>query len=344
MKLGIIVFANNSGLGNQTKRLCQMLKPDKILAIDSTSFSKNKKQNWDWYNGFSGYKVSGFPKDHEVRVFLKGLSHVILCENPLNFSLLSIAKKLGIKVYIQSNYEFCDHLNKNIVLPTKFIMPSYWKIEEMKEKFGNDLVEYLPPPLDPNEFKRAREINFKRNGSKKFLHIVGTLAAHDRNGTLDLIRAVEQCKNDFDLIIRSQRELPKEYISNNRHIKYIFEDSKSVQEMYNDYDAYILPRKYGGLSLTTNEALMSGLPVIMTDISPNNKLLPNNWLIKANKYDSFLTRTTIDLYRVDTQKLSRKIDEWAEKDLNKDKLDAFEIGYNSFAPSNLYKRYEDLLR
>lgn len=38
----------------------------------------------------------------------------------------------------------------------------------------------------------------------------------------------------------------------------------------------ILPRKYAGLCLPMNEALMSGLPVIMTDIEPNNVILPKS--------------------------------------------------------------------
>jgi DNA polymerase I-like protein with 3'-5' exonuclease and polymerase domains len=32
-----------------------------------------------------------------------------------------------------------------------------------------------------------------------------------------------------------------------------------------------------------NEALLSGLPVIMTDVSPNNTILPPEWLVEATK-------------------------------------------------------------
>ena len=44
MRIGIIARSDNTGLGNQTKELIDMLKPDKILLIDSTPFNKNNQQ------------------------------------------------------------------------------------------------------------------------------------------------------------------------------------------------------------------------------------------------------------------------------------------------------------
>ena len=45
---------------------------------------------------------------------------------------------------------FCDYLIKpELPKPDLFIMPSYWKLDEMKQRFGDDKVIYLPPPIDP---------------------------------------------------------------------------------------------------------------------------------------------------------------------------------------------------
>ena len=349
MKLGIFVFANDSGLGAQTRRLTYMLKPDRILAIDSSSFSKNKEQHFDWYNGFDGYKVQGFPTDREVRVFLKNLTHVLVCENPLNHSLMRIANNMGVKVFIQSNWEFCDHLNRpHLEHPYKFLMPSYWKVKEMKDLFGVKNVVYLPPPINPNEFKNARERNFERKNNAistpKFLHIVGTLAANDRNGTLDLLDAMRFSKERFELTIRSQRELPQEYMIDDPRVKYDIGNIKDAQDMYYDFDALILPRRYGGLSLTTCESLMSGLPVFMTDISPNNELLPKEWLVKSAKKGEFITRTMISIYGPVIKKLAEKLDWICNQDLDKMKIEAFSIGYDSFSESVLKPKYEELFK
>lgn len=344
MNLGIICFLNNSGLGNQTRRLCEMLRPYRILAIDSSGFSKNAKQYPERFDGFQGYITKGFPSNKEIRVFLKELTHVICCENPLNFFLLDECKRLGIKVYIQSNYEFCDHLDKDLTLPTKFLMPSYWMVEEMKAKFGDALVEHLPPPINVQEFAKARDINFIRAGTQKnFLHIIGTLAHADRNGTIDLLAALSYTKENFTLTIRSQHELPAHYMVNDRRVRYIIEDAQDVQSMYSGYDALILPRRYGGLSLTCNEALMSGLPVIMPNISPNNKLLPSEWLVSAKIRSSFMTRTMIDVYASNVMELAEKIDWLVHDDCEKTKTQAFEIGYKNFSDTMLRKKYEKLL-
>lgn len=341
-KIGLMVFGNQSGIGYQTKRLAELIKPDRILFVDSSGFSKNTKQFKEWYAAFRGYYVSGFPNDHEIKGFLRGLTHVFCVENPLNYNLTSYAEKLGIKVYIQTNYEFCDFLDKRyLTLPYKFIMPSYWKIAEMEQIFGRDKVMYLPPPINPHEFKQARDINFNRSG-RNFLHIAGTIAAHDRNGTLDLLAAVQQTQEEFDLTIASQHELPPEYLTFNRKVNYKIGSVDEPCKLYKDYDALILPRRYGGLSLPVQEALMSGLPVIMTDISPNKELLPAKWLVNARKKGDFRARTMIDVYTSDIVSLASRIDALVTMDLEEEKIEAFDIGFTNFADSQLKGDYERL--
>lgn len=342
-KIGLIVFGNQSGIGYQTKRLAELIRPDRILFVDSSGFSKNTKQFKEWYAAFRGYYVNGFPNDHEIKGFLRGLTHVLCVENPLNYNLTLYAQQMGIKVYIMTNFEFNDFLDKpNLTLPYKFIMPSHWKIVEMEQIFGRDKVMYLPPPINPHEFKEARDANFNRSGRKKFLHIAGTVAAHDRNGTLDVLAAVQQTQEEFDLTITSQHELPPEYITNNRKVNYKIGSVDEPCQLYKDYDALILPRRYGGLSLPVQEALMSGLPVIMTDISPNRELLLDAWLVRAVKKGEFKARTIIDIYQSNIYLLAAKIDFYASTDLEEKKIEAFDIGYKNFADSQLKGDYERL--
>ena len=343
MKLGIVVFANNSGLGNQTRRLTYMLKPDRILAIDSTGFSKNKTQHIDWYKNMSGYVARGFPSNQEVRRFMSGLTHVLVCENPLNFFMLDFAKINNIKLYIQSNYEFCDHLNRSLTLPTKFLMPSHWKIQEMRSRFGIHMADYLPPPIDIDEFESVRNINLNRTDKvKKYLHIIGTAAAHDRNGTNDLLESLQYSKSDFRLVIKSQHVILPDMRSSDSRVSYVIADETSVADMYRDFDALILPRRYGGLSLTTNEALVSGLPVIMSNISPNNELLPADWLVDAEKMGEFMTRTMIDIYKTNPQLLAQKIDWMSGQNMSMMKQEAFSVGKNNFDQNILRPKYQSL--
>ena len=342
-RLGIVVFSSHTGLGYQSHRLTQFLKPERILLIDNSTFSKNKDQHPEWYEGFNGYQVTGFPSRIACLKFLDGLTHLYVIENPLNWDLITIAKNKGIKVYIASNFEFCDNLiHPDLPLPDIFLMPSYWKIEEMKTRFGNNKVIYLPPPIFPQVFKEARDLNLNRKGKKRFLHIVGTLAVADRNGTLALLDSLQFSKADYELVIKTQHELPKDYVLTDKRISYQIGSDPSVENIYKDYDALIIPRRFGGLCLPMQEALMSGLAVVMPDISPNSEILKKDWLIPATITGKIRTRTEIDLYESDIKSLAIKLDDFSKKDLDKDKLDAFEIAMREFAPSALEERYNDL--
>lgn len=342
-KLGMVVFSSYTGLGNQSRRLTQLLGPERIMLINNSSFSKNREQHKEWYDGFTGLEVNGFPNRQDVNMFLRGLTHLYIIENPLNWDLIGIAKANKIKTFIASNYEFCDNLDKpHLPLPDMFLMPSHWKVAEMKQRFGDDKVKYLPPPVYLEDFTKAREANWDRKGRKKFLHIVGTLAAGDRNGTLILLESMKHSTADFDLVIRSQHELPPEYTTTDRRVKFQYGSQPEVEDMYTDFDAMIMPRRFGGLCLPMQEALMAGLPVIMPDISPNQEVLPAKWLVRAMHTGTMITRAIIDLYSPSPEDLAEKIDEMATRDIEVDKIDAFDIATRNYTPSVLREEYEKL--
>lgn len=320
-----------------------MLNPYRVMVIDATPFSKNKEQDFDWFKPYNHFICTGFPKNHDVVKFIDGLTHVLVCENPYNFYLLHACREKGIKTFVQTNYEFCENLNNpHLPLPDKFLMPSYWMVEDMKKRFGEERVEYLPPPIDTNEFDENAKINMERKGKKRFLHVVGTLAFRDRNGTWDVLNALKYCKEDFELVITSQHPLPEKYKTSDPRVKFEIGEKKTNVELYRDFDVLILPRRYGGLCLTLNEAMMSGLIPIMPDISPNNQLLHPNWLIAAEKMDVIHARELIDVYTVHLRLLGEKMDELATKDLEQEKALAYSIAMLKFSTPVLKPKYEKL--
>lgn len=311
-RIGILAFMNDGGLGAQTRRLTYMINPYRLLVVDSSGFSKNKVQHPEWYSSYNGYIVDGFPTNSNCRKFVNGLEHILVCENPLNYYMISYAHHVEAKTYIQVNYEFLDTLaNPSLPLPTKFLMPSYWMIDEMIRLYGKDRVMYLPPPIDMHEFDDAYRGNKENTGKFRILHMIGTLAAHDRNGTLDLIKALPQITSDFELVIHSQSELPKEYITKDERVIYNTQSVAKNEDLYRGFDLMLLPRRYAGLCLPMWEALASGVPVMMTDISPNNKYLPKDWLIPATKTHEFMTRTLIDVHA--SVRLAECVDDFVSK-------------------------------
>jgi glycosyltransferase involved in cell wall biosynthesis len=113
--------------------------------------------------------------------------------------------------------------------------------------------------------------------------------------------------------------------------------------MYDGFDAMVLPRRYAGLCLPMNEALMSGLPVFMTDISPNNQVLPKDWLIPSSKITTLMTRVKLDLYDADVRELGKRIDKYVNSDKKEQKEKAATIGFENFDPSILRDQYLQIL-
>jgi glycosyltransferase involved in cell wall biosynthesis len=59
-------------------------------------------------------------------------------------------------------------------------------------------------------------------------------------------------------------------------------DLPDPTQLYEPYDALILPRRYGGLCLPAQEAASMGLPVIMTNCPPQSSWLPPELAISSS--------------------------------------------------------------
>jgi imidazoleglycerol phosphate dehydratase HisB len=106
----------------------------------------------------------------------------------------------------------------------------------------------------------------------------------------------------------------------------------------------VLPRRYAGLCLPMNEALMSALPVFMTDVSPNNFVLPSEWLVKSNSIGTIRTKIRLELFEADLKALAKTIDDYINiKDKVPHKERAYNIGINNFSPIILKNKYLDII-
>ena len=341
MRLGIIARSDNTGLGNQTRELVNMLNPDKILLIDSTSFNKNE-QHPEWYASYNCIKSNGFPSSEQIKTFLNDVDVVLSCETFYDQNFISFANKRNVKTILQYNYELFGHLsNPNQPLPTVLLSPSVWNIDHIQKMFGNQTkVIHLAPPTSIGSFSEARKINISKS-HKRILHIAGKKAAKDRNGTESVIDMLKYSKVDYELVIKSQSQIETKVKDSRLTIE--IGNPTNRGDMYSGFDAMVLPRRYAGLCLPMNEALLSGLPVFMTDISPNNSILPQDWLISAHSIGTFKTKTRVELFEVDLKKLAQRVDSYIVSDNSLEKEKAFDIGFNNFAPSKLLDKYLDII-
>lgn len=344
MRLGIIARSDNTGLGNQTRNIVNMLKPDKILLIDSRPFNENK-QHPEWYAEYPCITTKrGFASREEIVEFLDGIDVVFTCESFYSNSFLHLAEKRKIKTINQYNYEFLDLIkDPDQIMPSMLVSPSVWNIDRVKKILkGRTQVLYLPPPLDSDDFAIMRENNISKTYNR-ILHIAGKFASKDRNGTSTVIDMLQYSTADYELVIKSQTLIETD--CRDPRLTIDVSNTEANAYLYDGFDAMVLPRRYAGLCLPMNESLMSGLPVFMTDISPNNYVLPEEWLVQSEMTDKLMTRMWLDVYAANPKKLANLIDNYVESNDKEDqKKKAYQIALQHFDMNTLRDKYLDVIQ
>lgn len=302
MRIGTLAYSTSTGLGYQVKSYIKHLPVTKIMNVDLSGHNGMVQNNW--YPG--AYNVVGYPSDDQIREFLTDIDVMLFAETPLNYNFYTIARERGIKTANVINWEFFDHLVKpELPLPDLIIMPSTWHLQEAIQ-FGKQMgvqVIQLHHPVD------REEIPFRERHSNIPMHLAGKPAYNDRNGTWDFLQA---CPTGT--VVTQSSDLGWQ-IANRYRASTVHTNIVNNNQIYSFGDIMVLPRKYGGNCLPLNEALSSGMPVIMPDIEPNNDILPAEWLVPAIKTDTFTPRTVVDIYTCNTDALRLKIYELQSQDI-----------------------------
>lgn len=302
MKIGLLAYSSNTGLGYQTLDFYKNMSPEKVLLVDLSKFNGMETHHDRYYRPRI---TDGFPTDEDCEWLTDGVDIIFVCETPLNFKLFEIARRKGVKSVLQYNYEFLNYFkDRSLPAPDIFASPSLWEMEKVKE-LGLGKVVYLPVPVD------LEKIPFRSfEKAETFVHILGRPAAHDRNGAIEYLEAIktlpeyyrskifyqtpveQNTKKIFEPIERKLEEV-KSLLGERLEIVV---DCKDNREMYKNGEILVLPRKYGGLCLPLWEALSAGMPTIMTDIDPNNKILPKEWLVESYLSGEIYTHSAIPFY------------------------------------------------
>lgn len=303
MRLGLIARADSRGLGVQTKSVHDNLHPCKTLVVDCPS-AKPLPLRMDWYPDATW--VHGLPTAGDFRHWLQDLDVVYTAETGYGTALWDEAERAGVKTVLHANWEFLDRRDR----PTLWAAPSLWHFDEFPEP-----RLHLPVPIDRDRFPERRYAT--EQTATRFLHVVGRPAIHDRNGSEDLIAALQYVTADVTVTFRCQEpgyvepRLVGAQIPDNVKVVVESGDVKDNTDLYLDQDVLVLPRRFGGLCLPCLEAIGSGMPVIMPRISPQHEWLPSRWLVPASAAGSFMAKNRVELFTVDHEALARLIDRFA---------------------------------
>jgi glycosyltransferase involved in cell wall biosynthesis len=286
--------------------------------------------------------VQGCPRTRNFESFLEDLDVVYTAETPYDHSLFQIAEQRNIRTVLHVNPELLAHMNEPwLPKPSVFACPSTWMFDKIPQP-----RTLLPFPVATERFTPTDAAQ-----AASFLHIVGRPAIHDRNGTEDLLRALQHVRSHITVTVCCQlsgyveRLAASVHIPSNVKLTVRSRDTQNYWDNYSGQHVLVLPRRFGGLCLPMQEALAAGMPVIMPNISPNNDRLPPQWLTSAEPNGMFHTKgQDITLYSTPPSVLAAMIDKFATDDefFRKAKNDALTIA-KVFSWETLKPRYDETL-
>jgi glycosyltransferase involved in cell wall biosynthesis len=300
-RLGLIARADNRGLGQQTWSVYRALKPHKTLVVNVPSQQPLPLRMERFPNS---QVAQGFPTRADIEQFLDGVDVVYTAETGYGQHLWDVAEERGIRTVLHVNYEFWNVEDR----PTVWAAPTLWHLEDLPAG-----TVHLPVPIEEDRL----HVYSPPPVAKHFLHIVGRPAIHDRNGTPDLFDALQYVRSNVAVTVACQQrgyaeDLQRNYrIPANVTVTIRSTDVANYWENFFGSHAVLMPRRFGGLCLPAQEAVGSGLPVIMPDVSPNG-WLPSRWLVPAYHAGSFQAKQPVDLYNVDPKAFAEKIDRLAQ--------------------------------
>jgi len=208
-----------------------------------------------------------------------------------------------VRTVLQVNYEFLEHLlHPELAEPDTWALPSPWHRAEIDAALPGRDIRDLPVPVD----RTVLPFRLRDQGLRTILHTAGTPAMEDRNGTLLLIEAMHHVVSPVTARIHTQKHLGAPSVAANTSI--LTGDVPRYWDLYGEGDLFVLPRKFGGLCLPQQEALAVGMPVLMTDVSPQNVVLPPELLIPAPEAKQIMTRAMIGVHQADPRVLAERID------------------------------------
>lgn len=337
IKIGIIARCDHTGLGIQSKEFFDHI-PCKALVVDMSNVKgghSHLKQHHEWYPDQTIVKIDSNNKIPEATIlnFIEGLDILFIFETPYDYNVFYWCREKGVKTILQLNYEFLEYPNASLYPPDLFAAPSMWHYKDIPEP-----KIFLQVPVSAEKFVSVKK-------ERTFVHLAGNISHRDRNGTYLLLRCLRYIKKNVRIVIRSPRQLVEDLLPRdipaNIRLEYDICEKENYWENY-DGGVMVIPRKYGGLCLIRNEALAAGMPVIMSNTSPNYDRLPKEWLVHSLHKGDFLSKQKIDVWETELDMLAMKIDEFCDPEFYNKAVSVAEVLGKEISWEHCLSHYYDV--
>lgn len=335
MKIGSLVYATDQGLGYLAKSFYDHGVLTDVLVIEHLHHPNHYDQ---WYPNSIHLPIRKIPNHPLVTQFVSSMDVMIFFETPFWWPWIDHCKQIGVKTILMPMHECMPA--KLPVQPHCVLCPSTldleWAMTVNTERPANQRVQYLPIPVEVPWRQRTK--------AEVFVHNAGHGGLKGRNGTEEVIRAIEHVRSPAKIVLnfqtlRMEEELKgilNSFVKNEYPTKCTVEWNRGTQlynQLWNKGDVFLFPEKFNGLSLPLQEARAAGMLVMCGDRFPMNQWLPRSVRCDVNippdaEDISLLTPiweyrkskvgppyTEFDEAIIDPVDIAAKIDEWYGRDI-----------------------------
>lgn len=309
-KVGSIVLATDQGLGYLAKDFYD----NGIIDVVYVHPHSSRVNHYDWYE----YRVASMDQLLDI------CDVILLFETPFDWRFIVRAREKGVKTIFMPMYE-CTRYPLPYQ-PDYIISPSL-----LDQKYYPE-SEFVPVPVNVKHRLRKE--------AKVFIHNAGNGGLGGRNGTKELLEAMQYVDSPIKLIVRSQ--IPIEGVTDPR--VFIRIGTVHKLDLWDEGDVFIFPEKFNGLSLPLQEAYASGMLVMCGDRFPMNNWLPNDPLIPVKSYKKEnIAGIEFDSAVFDPKDIANTIDEWYNVNITDLSLDGrdWAMRHSWFA---LKERYLNIIK
>lgn len=266
MRVGLVARGERTrGIGIQSRGLFDHLNPSRVLVVDVGQFENQPIHPEDFGPNVTVVQMSpeGLLPERKVRRWLGRIDICLTVETFYQWDFCDWAREAGCRTAVMLNPEFFRHAMYRLPHPDGWWNPTSWRMEVLPEG-----TRHVPFPVDLTKFPDRHRWRDQPSREPRFLHPVGRASIFDRAGTETFSRACHLAQT-LDATITSLDPLPADLQPSGEWVKVEIGATPNYWDAYRGFDVMVLPRKYGGLSLPTNEAMASGLAVVMSGAPPN---------------------------------------------------------------------------
>lgn len=290
------------GLTIQSAEAARHLAFDRILVVHTDHDSRGACDR-DLYPGDHVTWLRGGPTPEDARTFMDGLDVVFSAECLYNPDWMGYARELGVDVVVQANPELYDALE---LAGARVVLPTTWEAHRVPHE------RILPVPIALDRFPYRQ-----RSEARVFYHPTAP-AMQDRNGTGIVLAALQYVTAEVTMIIRGQlsrgelaRKATWRIPDNVTLVELPYVDGPYWEAYPPEADVLVLPRRYGGLSLSMQESAALGMPLITTDLEPQ-RAYPHALLVDASpSFTETMKIGDVMVFKADPRDVAAQMDRLA---------------------------------